>query len=87
MYMDDEVIIEADGGEEVGSSEEELEATESRADSKVLKLKKELAQATKDKLEYLDGWQRAKADYVNVLKRADAERESAKSKGDRKSVV
>ena len=80
-FSDDEVIIEADGNEEVGSSEEELETTSSRANSKVLKLKKELAQATKEKLEYLDGWQRAKADYVNVLKRADAERESAKSKG------
>lgn len=81
MYMDDEVIIETDGAEEAGGSEEELEATESRADSKVVKLKKELAQTTKEKLEYLDGWQRAKADYVNVLKRAEAERESARAKG------
>ena len=79
--MDDDVIIEEDGSEEVGNSEEELEATESRADSKVLKLKKELAQANKEKQEYLDGWQRAKADYVNVLKRAEAERESAKAQG------
>ena len=81
MYMDDEVIIEADLPAQAGGSEEEIEEVESRADSKVLKLKKELAQATKEKLEYLDGWQRAKADYVNVLKRADAERESAKTKG------
>ena len=81
MYMDDEVIIEADGSEEVGSSEEELEATSSRADFKVLKLKKELTQANKEKQEYLDGWQRSKADYVNVLKRAEAERESALAKG------
>ena len=81
MYMDDEVIIEENGSEEVGSSEEELEATESRADSKVVKLKKELAQANKEKQEYLDGWQRAKADYVNVLKRTDSERESALARG------
>lgn len=79
--MDDEVIIESEDFDGPLGSEEELEATESRADSKVHKVKKELEQATKEKQEYLDGWQRAKADYVNVLKRAEAERESAYAKG------
>jgi len=77
---DDDVIIEADGSEE-GSSEEELEAMESRADSKVTKLKKELEQVKKEKQEYLDGWQRAKADYVNAAKRFEEDRLQAVNLG------
>lgn len=69
----DDVVIEADGSEE-GSSEEELEATSSRVDAKVKKLQAELEQAKKEKTEYLDGWQRAKADYVNALKRFELEK-------------
>lgn len=71
---DDDVIFEEDGLEEKGGSEEELEAMESRADGKVQKLKKELEEAKKDRQEYLDGWQRAKADYVNAAKRFEEDR-------------
>lgn len=74
--MDDELIVETDG-EEAGSSEDELEASESRADTKVAKLKAELERTKGEKQEYLDGWQRAKADYVNALKRFDAEKGAA----------
>ena len=77
---DDDVIIEADGSEE-GGSEEELEAMESRADSKVAKLKKELEAVKKEKQEYLDGWQRAKADYVNAAKRFEEDRLQAVNLG------
>lgn len=73
--MDTEVDIEA------GASEEELEATESRADSKVLKMKKELEAVKLEKQEYLDGWQRAKADYVNALKRFSEEKMADKDLG------
>lgn len=69
----DDVTIETDGLEE-GSSEEELEATSSRVDAKVKKLQAELEQVKKEKTEYLDGWQRAKADYVNALKRFEMEK-------------
>lgn len=79
--MDEDVIIEADGSEEPAHSEEELEATESRAETKVAKAKTELEQVKKERQEYLDGWQRAKADYVNALKRAESEKEAAKAKG------
>lgn len=72
--MEDDVVIERDGREEDGMSEEELEATESRVDSKVAKVKKELETCKKEKQEYLDGWQRAKADYVNALKRFEEEK-------------
>lgn len=40
---------------------------------KIKKLKKELAACQKEKGEYLAGWQRAKADYLN-LKKEEAER-------------
>ncbi len=76
MHMDDDVIVEADGLEE-GGSEDELEAMESRASSKVQKLKRELESAKKERQEYMDGWQRAKADYVNALKRFEAEKGAA----------
>ncbi len=85
--MDDEVIIEADGSEERGNSEEELEAVESRVDSKVTKLKKELDVAKTEKQEYLDGWQRAKADYVNALKRFELDKRAAITLGQTKAVL
>lgn len=80
MQDHDDVTIEADGLEE-GGSEEELEAMEGRADHKVAKLKKELEQAKKEKQEYLDGWQRAKADYVNAAKRFEEDRLKAVTLG------
>lgn len=81
MTDHDDINIEADGAEEVGMSEEDLEATESRVDAKASKLKKELEACKAERQEYMDGWQRAKADYVNVLKRAEDERKSAEVKG------
>lgn len=54
------------------SSEIELVEEESGKDAKVAKLKKDLEACRKDKDEYLNGWQRAKADFIN------AERETAK---------
>ena len=74
--MDEDVIIEPDVEDE-GGNEEELEASETRADAKVTKLRKELEQARKEKQENLDGWQRAKADYVNALRRFEEEKQRA----------
>lgn len=86
MDTNDDVTFERDGREEDGMSEEELEATESRVDGKLAKVKKELEAAKKEKQEYLDGWQRAKADYVNALKRFEEEKRSAASQGMAKAV-
>jgi molecular chaperone GrpE len=77
MIEDEDIFLEQDGHEETGGSEEDLEATEARADTKVTKLRKELEQARKEKQENLDGWQRAKADYVNALKRFEEEKRAA----------
>lgn len=81
MNDHDDINIEADGAEEVGMSEEELEATESREGAKVAKIKKELDACKAERQEYMDGWQRSKADYVNVLKRAEDEKKSAEVRG------
>lgn len=74
MDEQDDIVVERDGLEEDGMSESELEDQESRADTKLLKLRKELEHARQESKDHLDGWQRAKADYVNALKRFDEER-------------
>lgn len=71
-----DVIVEEDGLEEDGG-EDDLEAMESQASSKVTKLKRELETVKKERQEYMDGWQRAKADYVNALKRFETEKGGA----------
>lgn len=81
MQDHDDVTFESSERPEDGMSEEELEATEARADSKVAKLKKELDAVKQEKQEYLDGWQRAKADYVNALKRFEEEKNDAQGRG------
>lgn len=70
MDENDDVVIEADGSEELGGKGGD-------AGAKVIKLKAEIDQLKADKQEYLDGWQRAKADYVNALKRFEDEKKNA----------
>ena len=86
MHNEEDLVIEQDGREEPGSSEEELEATESRVDAKATKLKKELETCKTERQEYMDGWQRAKADYVNALQRFESEKKSATARGIVRSV-
>ncbi len=48
-------------------------------DNEVQKLKEELEKALAEKQEYLDGWQRAKADFINARKRdEEAQKEFTK---------
>lgn len=51
------------------------------ADKKVADLTAKLAEALAEKQANLDGWQRAKADYVNLLKRFETETASASVRG------
>lgn len=81
MDKDEDVVFERDASSGDGMSEEELEAKESRVDGKLQKVKKELEAVKKEKQEYLDGWQRAKADYVNALKRFEEEKKSIAERG------
>src|SRR5690606_25422671 len=82
QYMqNDDITLERDGHEEDGLNDIDLEEQESRADSKLIKLRKELETCKAERQEHLDGWQRAKADYVNALKRFEDEKREAKQAG------
>ncbi|HUY62232.1 MAG TPA: nucleotide exchange factor GrpE [Candidatus Paceibacterota bacterium] len=72
---DDDVRIEADDPE-----------AEEKAEGKTEKLREELAACRTEKQEYMDGWQRAKADYVNLLKRGNEEITRAEHNGISKAV-
>lgn len=50
-------------------------------EKKVIRLKAELEKAVAEKQEYMDGWQRAKADYVNLLKRFETDSKTSELKG------
>lgn len=71
MTDDQDVVVEADGSEELSRDEA------GEASGKVSKQKGEIERLRAEKQEYLDGWQRAKADYVNALKRFDDEKKNA----------
>ena len=82
----DDINIERDGAEEDGMSEVDLEQLESSLDAKLKKLRKELEDSKQESKEHLDGWQRAKADYVNALKRFDEEKADAIKLGSLKAA-
>lgn len=75
MDEQDEVKVEA----------EDPEAAEG-FEAKIAKMREELSACRKEKQEYMDGWQRSKADYVNLLKRFENERTSTKQAGVVKAV-
>jgi len=86
MNDEDDLILDTDSDEDEGGSEDDLEAMEARADVKMLKLRKELERAKQEKQEHLDGWQRAKADYVNAVKRFEEEKRTAVELGTLKAA-
>lgn len=45
-----------------------------RAEDKIKKIKEELKRCDEERKEYLEGWQRAKADFVNARRRLEDER-------------
>ncbi|MDP2655780.1 MAG: nucleotide exchange factor GrpE [bacterium] len=72
MQEEDDVKIEPETGEDEG---------ETRPEDKIAKMREELSACRKDKQEYMDGWQRAKADYVNLLKRIETDAKASELKG------
>ena len=72
----EDVVVEPENGEEI----------EGNGEQALAKLRSDLATARKEKQEYMDGWQRAKADYVNLLKRFETETKTAKVQGVVKAV-
>ncbi|KKW43677.1 MAG: Protein GrpE [Parcubacteria group bacterium GW2011_GWB1_57_6] len=81
---EDEVKIIAEDPEASGGSEDP-ESPEG-ASAKVKKLREELGACRKEKQEYMDGWQRAKADYINALKRFEGDVKTAELAGKIKAV-
>jgi len=74
-HIEEEHIIEPDG--------EEVAAT---AAAQVAKLKDEIASLRAEKQDYMDGWQRSKADYVNAQKRYESGLKVAETRGVVKAV-
>ncbi len=85
MDEQDDVIIEPEhlSVEKTGGDEE---IDEGRPEQKIARMREELAACRKEKQEYMDGWQRAKADYVNLLKRFETEAKTAERGGVVKAV-
>ncbi|MEJ0053218.1 MAG: nucleotide exchange factor GrpE [bacterium] len=78
----DEFEIDAEAAENRRAQGEDTDAAdETGAAGKVAKLKREIEALKKEKQEYLDGWQRSKADYANAQKRFDEERTEAAARG------
>ena len=78
----DDIVIEP---EQVEGEAEDPEREE-HAEGKMQKLRDELNACRKEKQEYMDGWQRAKADYVNALKRFENETKVSELRGKIKAV-
>lgn len=68
---DDERSDAASSDDDVSFEPEDGEGNEEALSGKLKKLRAELARVQAEKAEYLAGWQRAKADYVNLKKEAD----------------
>lgn len=66
--------------------QEQEDTGEEMAEQKLAKMREELSACRKDKQEYMDGWQRAKADYVNLLRRSEQQAVSSKQEGLTKAV-
>lgn len=67
--IDDDVVFEE-------STEEGLTLS---AKEQIKKLKEQIKTIQKEKQEYLDGWQRARADYANLQKQADEDKRRIKT--------
>ena len=79
---EDEVVVEAEDAEAksaFGGSPDDSSEDESFRELK--KVRDELKQCRTEKQEYMDGWQRAKADYVNLLKRIESDGKMLEQKG------
>lgn len=84
IHEDDDVIIE--NGEEVTEGELELEDEEELSAEKMKKLRDKLRTCEKEKQEHLDGWQRARADFLNYKRRTEEDMKRQGEQGVAKTV-
>ncbi|MBY0328748.1 nucleotide exchange factor GrpE [Patescibacteria group bacterium] len=71
--QEDQIVYD----EEIVESNED--GTELSGSDQVKKLRDKIKVLTSEKQEYLDGWQRSRADYANVLKTADEDKKRLRS--------
>ncbi|MBI2410030.1 nucleotide exchange factor GrpE [Candidatus Kaiserbacteria bacterium] len=74
----EDIIMEPDMAEEEVGAE--------RAEEKLAKLRQDLSACREEKQEYMDGWQRSKADYVNLLKRIENDTKASELRGKVRAV-
>ncbi len=70
----EEVVVEASGDVDADSDEADIADLEESAEDALRKCKERLKACQKERLEFLDGWQRAKADFLNHKQRLEQER-------------
>lgn len=80
--QEDEMKIEPEieAGAESGDPEF-LEGQGELVKEKIARIHEELSSCQREKQEYMDGWQRAKADYVNLLKRIEGDVTASELRG------
>lgn len=76
----DDVVIEEET-DTVESAALDPELVEGKVADKIAKMREELVACRKEKQDYMDGWQRSKADYVNALKRFENDLKAATERG------
>ncbi len=74
MYFEDKNSDDVDFTPEENGSFEDVDETEGNGVLRIQKLKEELKKCSGERKEYLEGWQRAKADYLNGKKRFEEEK-------------
>jgi len=76
----DDIVLDAENGEEFVSEEGEMSLTALK--QKLKKVRDELAATRKESMEHLTGWQRAKADLANFRRivEEDKERDGARAR-------
>lgn len=77
MDEQDDVVMEPEHSEDI---------EEGRPEDKIAKMREDLSSCRQEKQEYMDGWQRAKADYVNLLKRVEGDTKASKLKGKMEAI-
>jgi len=81
MKIEPEVEVE-----DLSPRDTESDESAETAEGKIAKMREELSTCRKDKQEYMDGWQRAKADYVNALKRFETDSKTSELRGKVRAV-
>lgn len=71
---------------EANVEERELEDIEENSEAKIKKLRKQLQESEKEKLQYLEDLQRAKAEFLNAKKRLEDERIADKERAVTKQI-